>query len=61
MPMQVPISRTPGTRVSGQQQGYADAASGLDLSPITGTLRAFAKEIEDERKNTEAFDLQRFY
>ena len=55
--MKVPVRRTPGTQPVAQREGYAQAARGLDLSPITSALGGFAQDLVEERRTLEDFDL----
>jgi hypothetical protein len=64
--MRVPVRRLPQTRVSEQQQGYARAAPGLDISPITNALSSgvdvvegFRAQLKDEQRNRQKFDINR--
>lgn len=56
--MRVPVSRSARTNVTPLREGYA-RAPGVDFSPLTNELRGFAKDLEQERKKAEEFDLQK--
>src|SRR5687767_13295276 len=59
--MKVPVRRLPDTRVSDQQQGYAKAVPGLDLSPITRPINeavaGLRAQLKDEQRNRQKFDI----
>jgi hypothetical protein len=57
--MRVPVRRTPQTRVQPVTEGFAQAVPGLDFSPLTDTIRRFAKDLDEEQKSVEEFDLQK--
>lgn len=61
--MRVPVRRLPNTRVSEQQQGYAQAGPGLNVSSITQALssgvdvvQGFRKQLEDEQLDRQKFE-----
>lgn len=57
--MQVPVRRTPGTNVSSQQLGYQRATPGFDFEAIERPLKDLAAQLEGDKKNRQAFELQR--
>lgn len=57
--MIVPVRRLPQTRVSEQQQGYARAVPGLDVSPITNAIEGFRNQLQDEQRDRQKFELNK--
>lgn len=52
------VRRTPQTRVSSGQRGYAQA-QGLDFSPIQQGITAITEEIRNTQRSRQEFDLRR--
>lgn len=57
--MKVPVRRLPQTQVSARQQGFARAAPGLDVSPITDAIEGFRNQLVEEQTDRQKFDLNK--
>ncbi len=57
--MRVPVRRQPNTRVTPITEGFQRAQPTPDFSPITNVIRGFAKDLEDQQRGMEEFDLQK--